>query len=71
MGNGDILYRDEIIQVMVDTVENMNRERAIEMGVGSLEIDNMLNNGRNELMQVSALLFDALYEYGVINDKKA
>jgi hypothetical protein len=71
LGNGDILYRDEIIQVMVDTVENMNRERAIEMGVGSLEIDNMLNNGRNELMQVSALLFDALYEYGVINDKKA
>ena len=56
---------------MVDTVENMNRERAIEMGVSSLEIDNMLNNGRNELVQVSALLFDALYEYGVINDKKA
>jgi hypothetical protein len=71
LGNGDILYRDEIIQVMVDTVENMNRQRAIEMGVSSLEIDNMLNNGRNELMQVSALLFDALYEYGVINDKKA
>ena len=56
---------------MVDTVENMNRERAIEMGVSSLEIDNMLNSGRNELVQVSALLFDALYEYGVINDKKA
>jgi hypothetical protein len=71
LGNGDILYRDEIIQVMVDTVENMNRERAIEMGVSSLEIDNMLNSGRNELVQVSALLFDALYEYGVINDKKA
>lgn len=56
---------------MVDTVENMNKQRAIQMGVSSLEIDNILNNGRNELMQVSALLFDTLYEYGVINDQKA
>lgn len=63
-----LMYRDEVIEVMVNTVENMNRERAIQMGVSSLEIDNVLASARQELQEVSGLLFDTLYEYGVIKN---
>lgn len=60
------MYRDEVVKIMTDTINNMNRERAYEMMVPSEEVERALSNATPELMRVNALLYDLLVEHGVI-----
>lgn len=61
------MYRDQAIELMVNTVENMNRDMAMQMNMPSAQIEELIRMGKPELLRVSALLYDTLYEHGVIN----
>lgn len=60
------MYREEVIELMTQTIEKMNREIAENNFMQSNKVDDMLNQMRPELMRVNGLLYDTLVEYGVI-----
>lgn len=61
------MRREEAIDIMSKVVLDMNRQMGEQQGVPQQQIDLTLNSMKDELDKVNGLIFDALYEYGVIN----
>lgn len=58
--------RDEVIQLMCETIDKMNIELARQNNVSDEEIHNMLQHQRPALMHANGLVYDALREHYVI-----
>jgi hypothetical protein len=61
------MRREEAIDIMSNVVLDMNREMGQQQGIPEQQIDNTLAQMKTELDRVNGMLFDALYEHGVIN----
>jgi len=61
------MRREEAIDVMTKVVLDMNREMGTQQGVPEQQIVMTLEAMKPELDRVNSMLFDALYEHGVIN----
>lgn len=64
------MLRDEVVQLMSDFVDNMNRQMAIQQSVPSDQVEQALSQQRPQLMYVNGLLFDLLVEHGYINTNR-
>lgn len=60
------MYRDEAIELMTKTIEDMNRDIAASQFVPSDQVETILAQARPELVRVNGLLYDTLVENGVI-----
>jgi hypothetical protein len=60
------MYRDEVVKLMSDTIDNMNRQGAQNSGLGSNEIEEFIAAGRSQLDLVNGMLYDLLKNEGVI-----
>ena len=61
------MRREEAIDVMSNVVLDMNRKLGEQQGIPQQQIDLTLSSMKEELDRVNGMLFDALYEHGVIN----
>lgn len=61
------MRREEAIDVMSNVVLDMNRQLGEQQGIPQQQIDITLSAMKEELDKVNGMLFDALYEHGVIN----
>lgn len=61
------MRREEAITLMSNVIIDMNRELGRGQGIGEQEIEATLAQMKIELDKVNGMLFDALYEAGVIN----
>lgn len=61
-----MLLKNEVVELMTDTINNMNRKTAIDAGLTMEEIDHTLNEMQFELNRVNGILFDVLKEHGII-----
>lgn len=61
------MRREEAIDIMSTVVLDMNKEMGTQQGVPQQQIDTTLEQMKPELDRVNGMLFDALYEHGVIN----
>lgn len=62
------MYRQEVIDLMTNAINDMNRKRGIEMGIREDELDQAIGAMSQELNNVNALLYDLLVENGVIRN---
>jgi hypothetical protein len=60
------MYRDEVVKLMSDTIDNMNRQGAQNSGSSSDEIEKFIAAGRPQLDFVNGMLYDLLKNEGVI-----
>lgn len=61
------MRREEAISIMTTVVLDMNKEMGTQQGVPQQQIDMTLEQMKPELDKVNGMLFDALYEHGIIN----
>jgi hypothetical protein len=61
-----VMYRDEVIALMTNAVNDMNRKRAIEMGIPSQGLEDSIQAMQDELNNVNGMLYDTLVDNGVI-----
>ena len=62
------MYRDEVIALMTNAVNDMNRNRAIEAGMASFGIEESIQAMQDELNKVNGMLYDTLVDNGVIRN---
>jgi len=60
------MYKDEVVKIMSDTVEDFNRFLGERHGYTSEQMEEVLSNGHNQLMHVNGLIYDTLKEHGII-----
>jgi len=60
------MYRDEVVKLMSDTIDNMNRQGAQNSGLNSDEVEQFISAGRSQLDFVNGMLYDLLKNEGVI-----
>ncbi len=61
-----VMYRQEVIELMTNAINDMNRKRGIEAGLREDEVDMAISSMSQELRNVNALLYDLLVDNGVI-----
>jgi hypothetical protein len=61
-----VMYKDEVIALMTNAVNDMNRKRAIEMGIPSQGLEDSIQAMQDELNNVNGMLYDTLVDNGVI-----
>lgn len=61
------MRREEAISLMTNTVIVMNTELGINNGVPADQIESTMSQMRPELDKVNALIFDSMYDNGIIN----
>lgn len=61
-----MFYKDEVVKMMTDYVNAMNREALSGMGATEEQINATLGEMANELTRVNGELYDMLKENGVI-----
>ena len=61
------MRREEAIEVMSNVVLDMNRTLGEQQNIPQAQIDSTLEQMKPQLDEVNAIIFDALYERGVIN----
>lgn len=60
------MYRDEVVKLMSDNIDNMNRQGAQQSGLSSTEIEEFIAAGRAQLDFVNGMLYDLLKNEGII-----
>ncbi len=60
------MYRDEIIQLMCDTVNTYNRSLVDAGAITSQEMESFIEQGAEQLKYMNGLLHDVLKDNGVI-----
>ena len=60
------MYKDEVVALMTDYINKMNRTRAEEMLVPSEQIDEMELQSTPEFNRVNGEIYDMLVDNGVI-----
>lgn len=61
-----MFYKDEVVKMMTDLIDNMNRDLLRSMGAAGETAEQSLNEMRPELTRVNGLLYDMLKENGII-----
>lgn len=61
-----VVNREDVVKLMTDYVENMNREIATSHGMDPNQLEMLINQARPDLNRVNGELFDHLVERGVI-----
>lgn len=64
------MTRDEAIALMTDTINRMNREMAVQHNIPLEDFEQQIIGQQEQLNYVNAMLYDILYEYGVINTNR-
>lgn len=59
------MTKDEIIAVMTDTINKMNREQAWQNGVPSDQVEQVISQMQPELNRVNGIVYDKLAELGL------
>jgi DNA modification methylase len=60
------MYREEVVKIMSDSIDNMNRNMAQQHGMTLDMIESQLKENRPQLDHVNGMLYDLLKEYGLI-----
>jgi hypothetical protein len=60
------MYRDEVIQLMCDTVNTYNRSLVDAGAITSQEMESFIEQGAEQLKYMNGLLHDVLKDNGVI-----
>jgi hypothetical protein len=60
------MYRDEVVKLMSDAIDNMNRQGAQQSGIPESQIEEFITSGRTQLDFVNGMLYDILKNNGVI-----
>lgn len=63
------MYRDEVIKLMTDTIDNFNRYQGQMNNINEAEIEEYIKQGREQMEFVNGMLYDLLVENGIINGK--
>jgi|Laugrespbdmm15sn_2_1035079.scaffolds.fasta_scaffold197893_2 hypothetical protein len=61
-----VLNREDVVNLMTDYIENMNRNLATSHGMDPNQVEMVINQARPDLNRVNGELFDHLVERGVI-----
>lgn len=61
-----VVNREDVVKMMTDYVEGMNRQLASSHGMDSNQIEIIINQARPELTRVNGELFDLLNSRGII-----
>jgi hypothetical protein len=61
-----MFYKDEVVKMMTDYVNVMNREALSGMGATEEQIKATIDQMQNDLVRVNGELYDMLKENGVI-----
>ena len=62
------MYRDEVIKLMTDTIDNFNRYQGQMNNISEEQIEEYIKQGREQMEFVNGMLYDLLVENGVINN---
>ena len=60
------MYREEVVKLMCDTVDEFNRYQADQQGMPSEQIEEYIKAGRQQMEFVNRMLYDVLKTNGVI-----
>lgn len=60
------MYREEVVQLMCDTVNNYNRSLVDAGAITSQEMDQFIEQSAEGLRYMNGLLYDTLKDNGVI-----
>jgi hypothetical protein len=60
------MRKDEVVALMTKVINDMNRQRGIEIGAPLDQIDEMEQMGTPEFNRVNGLIYDMLVEYGIV-----
>lgn len=61
-----MFYKDEVVKMMTDYVNEMNRKGMIDMGILPSQIEEVIQPMQIELQRVNGEIYDMLKENGVI-----
>lgn len=61
-----MFYKDEVVKMMTDYINSMNREALAGMGANEEQVDATIDQMQLELVKVNGELYDMLRENGVI-----
>jgi hypothetical protein len=62
--------RDEVIELMTNVINKMNREMAMQHNLPEDVLEEQILNQKPQLDYVNGLLFDILLEHGYINTSR-
>ena len=62
--------RDEVIELMTNVINKMNREMAAQHNIPSDVLEEQILNQKSQLDYVNGLLFDTLLDHGYINNNR-
>lgn len=62
------MYRDEVVKLMTDTIDNFNRYQGQMNNINEAEIEEYIKQGREQMEFVNGMLYDLLKENGVITN---
>jgi hypothetical protein len=61
-----MLMRQEVVDLMTNAIENMNRQMAIQQNAPSDQVEQAISQQKPQLMFVNGMLYDLLVEHGII-----
>jgi hypothetical protein len=64
------MLRDEVVNVMTEVINKMNREMGAQHNVPSDVLEQQIITQKEQLNYVNGLLYDTLLEYGIINTNR-
>lgn len=62
------MYRDEVVKLMTDTIDNFNRYQGQMNNIQEDQIEEYIKQGREQMEFVNGMLYDLLVENGVIKN---
>jgi hypothetical protein len=64
------MLRDEVIELMTNVINKMNREMGAQHNIPSDILEQQIITQKPQLDYVNGLLYDQLFDYGVINNAR-
>lgn len=64
------MYRDEVIKLMCDVVNNYNRQMVAanpDSGVSADQMEEFIQQGSEQMLYMNGLIYDTLKDHGIIN----
>lgn len=64
------MLRDEVIELMTNVINKMNREMGLQHNIPADVLEQQIIAQKQQLDYVNGLLYDQLFEYGIINNNR-
>jgi hypothetical protein len=61
-----VMNREDVVNIMTDVVNEMNRQMAWSQGIPSDQVEDVLKKQKGELDRVNGLIYDRLKLRGII-----